>query len=514
MNDTPSKAVSVITPNDDVLLVIFYFCRLIDEEKNGSDEFRFGADSASNNQCQWNLEGNWDRRRWWYNCWWHKLTQVCQRWRSLILASPSRLNLHIVCTKDIPVAEMLAHFPHLPLVVVYKFEGEESPRDEQNILLSLKYRHRVRSIRLCAATSALKKMVTTLDEEFPLLVSLAIIHVNGHNPGWIRVTLPKSLRAPNLRQLFLENVVIQTGAPTLITSTHLTILILDLNPTTRLSPEYLVDLLELIPQLLIMSVSFRSRLTSLGVDTHSLVPGAQKKFVTLRCLERLHLLGASSFVEGILAHINAPFLKQLYIYLFYQHSFGTLPTISRFLDTTIAFTGRFRISVMNFHRYSITIEMGDTRSMISDRFPFRIYIKRNWWQRGSLSASGWQIALTSQLCSANTPVFSVTEELIIGDLFPSFSSETSNDNRVNWHNTLRQFGSVKTLMVSSGLVEELSLHLQPDGDGTFLGLLPRLERIVVPSDVGDAFTAFIESRRLAGHTVHLIHDIVPTRGTL
>ena len=508
-NDTPQKTVSVITLNDDVLLVIFDFCRLVDEEKNGSDDFRFGAESTSNNQCQWNLEGNWDRRRWWYNCWWHKLTQVCQKWRTLILASPSRLRLHIVCTKDTPVAEILAHFRHLPLIVVYKFEEGESPRDEQNILLSLQHRHRVRSIHLSAATSALQKMVTTLNEEFPLLVSLAIIPVDGHIPSRVRVTLHKSLRAPNLRHLFLENVDIPTGAPTLITSTHLTILVLNLSPTsTRLTPEYLVNLLELMPQLLKLSVSFRSRLPSLGMETHSLVPEAQQKIVTLRSLERLHLLGSSSFVEGLLALINPPFLEQLYIYLFYRRSFGTLPTISRFLDTTIAFNGRFRITVMNFHRYSITIEMGDTRPMISDKFPFRIYVKRNWWQHAS--PSGWQIALASQMCSAIAPVFSVTEELILGDHSHGVSLEESNDNRVNWHNALRQFGSVKTLMVSGGLVDELSLHLQPNGaDDALLGLLPRLERIVVPKDVGDAFSAFIDSRRFAGQSIYLFHDVVP-----
>jgi hypothetical protein len=47
---------------------------------------------------------------------------------SIILASPSRLNLHVVCAKDTPVAGMLAHFLHLPLVVVYKFEKENDHR--------------------------------------------------------------------------------------------------------------------------------------------------------------------------------------------------------------------------------------------------------------------------------------------------------------------------------------------------------------------------------------------------
>ena len=90
------------TLNDDVLLIIFDFCRMAAEEKFED----FSSDSDRN----WNL----NRSHWWY-----KLTQIYQRWRSLILASPSRLNLQIVCTKGTPVEEILAYFPHLPLEVNY-----------------------------------------------------------------------------------------------------------------------------------------------------------------------------------------------------------------------------------------------------------------------------------------------------------------------------------------------------------------------------------------------------------
>ena len=82
------------TLNDDVLLIIFDFCRMAAEE-----EFE---DVSSDLDRNWKL----NRSRWWY-----KLTQICQGWRSLILASPSHLKLHIVCTKGTPVEDMLAHFP-------------------------------------------------------------------------------------------------------------------------------------------------------------------------------------------------------------------------------------------------------------------------------------------------------------------------------------------------------------------------------------------------------------------
>ena len=127
------------TLNDDVLLIIFDFCRMAAEE-----EFK---DVSSDSDRNWKL----NRSRWWY-----KLTQICQGWRSLILTSPSHLKLHIVCTKGTPVEDMLAHFPHLPLEVNYTFRGGERKQcdDEQNMLLSLQRCHHVLRIHLNAPDSA------------------------------------------------------------------------------------------------------------------------------------------------------------------------------------------------------------------------------------------------------------------------------------------------------------------------------------------------------------------------
>ena len=50
---------------------------------------------------------------------WYKLAHVCQRWRILILASASYLDIAsaLVCTPGPPVADMLAHSPPIPLII-------------------------------------------------------------------------------------------------------------------------------------------------------------------------------------------------------------------------------------------------------------------------------------------------------------------------------------------------------------------------------------------------------------
>jgi F-box-like len=48
---------------------------------------------------------------------WYTLVRVCRRWRTLVFASPRRLNLRIACTDKTPVREKLGVWPRLPIVV-------------------------------------------------------------------------------------------------------------------------------------------------------------------------------------------------------------------------------------------------------------------------------------------------------------------------------------------------------------------------------------------------------------
>ncbi|KAI0292163.1 hypothetical protein BC826DRAFT_1020352, partial [Russula brevipes] len=45
---------------------------------------------------------------------WHTLVHVCRRWRNVVFASPSRLDLRLLCRKDRPLA-MLDIWPALPI---------------------------------------------------------------------------------------------------------------------------------------------------------------------------------------------------------------------------------------------------------------------------------------------------------------------------------------------------------------------------------------------------------------
>ncbi|KAI9509549.1 hypothetical protein F5148DRAFT_740380 [Russula earlei] len=133
----PGSSTPIHLLDDDVLLIIF-------------DIYQEDISTAYNDIL---LEPNWDSARWWY-----KLAQVCRRWRYLILSSPVRLGLHLVCTYGTPVAEMLAHSPPLPLILnLLDKVCEPNAEDEQAILLALQHRDRVRRIGLrMSATKAVE----------------------------------------------------------------------------------------------------------------------------------------------------------------------------------------------------------------------------------------------------------------------------------------------------------------------------------------------------------------------
>ncbi|KAH9981810.1 hypothetical protein BJV74DRAFT_887316 [Russula compacta] len=143
--------------------------------------------------------------------WWYKLAHVCRRWRNLILASASHLDLCLVCTYDTPVADMLAHSPLLPLIIDYVHQDpsrEMTVEDEEGILLALQHRHRVSRIRLWVPSSNLWRLIVSMDGQFPILEYLYIKPLIDDGKTLI---LSKTFQAPHLRRVALRNITYCPG---------------------------------------------------------------------------------------------------------------------------------------------------------------------------------------------------------------------------------------------------------------------------------------------------------------
>jgi hypothetical protein len=96
---------------------------------------------------------------------------------------------------------MLAHSPPLPLTVDHGSEGGITAEDEEGILLALEQRHRVRHLRLALPAQNMRRLVTAIDEEFPILEYLIVSSPVKDKTAFM---LPETLQAPHLHHLTLS----------------------------------------------------------------------------------------------------------------------------------------------------------------------------------------------------------------------------------------------------------------------------------------------------------------------
>ena len=185
-------------------------------------------------------------------CWWYILTHICQRWRRLVFTSASHLGICLVCTYDTPVADMLAHFPALPLVVDYTDKTHGLTGKGRGglwcaLLPGPECHDRVRRIRLLIHQPYQWSFVTMLfDGTFPRLEYLFIkLQEKGHASTSLK--LPSTFQALCLRHLVLTHFGFPLASPMLVTSVHL--ITLSLNMVLYCPPNDLLEQISFLPQL-------------------------------------------------------------------------------------------------------------------------------------------------------------------------------------------------------------------------------------------------------------------------
>jgi hypothetical protein len=428
---------------------------------------------------------SWDRGRWWY-----QLAHVCQRWRSLILGSATYLRLSLVCTNGMPVENMLAHSPPLPLTLDYSREGGITAEDEEGILLALEERHRVRHLRLISPVQKLQKLVLAIDEEFPILEYLIMAPPIRENTT---LRLPETLQAPNLHHIMLAGLACSIRSRLHPTAASLVTLHLVIDhQSAYFQPNVLLQSISLMPQLENLAVRFTFPVPNRDVErqlTHTPIT----THITLPNLRLFWFRGVNAYLEAIVCRITTPRLDDLQIRLFKQLTFS-FPHLLEFMDTTE--NSRFDNVVIRFKDKRIEVGMSFREA---DMCLFGLMV--DCWHLD------WQVSSVAQISNALSQLFSAVEHLALRHEVHSQSSEEHNDvDRIEWHNLFRSFSNVKTLGVDDGLVEELSRCLRLEGGELPLDLFPELQELTYSGsgDAGDAFTSFIEARRNVGRPLTLV----------
>ncbi|KAH9010019.1 hypothetical protein EDB85DRAFT_2162018 [Lactarius pseudohatsudake] len=463
-NGRRSPRTTINTLNNDVLLEVFDFYRLY----NTTDESDLG----------WSIE------RWWY-----KPVHVCRTWRHLILRSPIRLDLHLVCTYGIPVEAMISHSPSLPLIIYYpRILGEITAADEESALFALQQRGRVRRIHVVAPTAVLCNIVKAMEGEFAVLERLVI---RPQTESRVGLVLPEKLQAPLLHHLTLSNITLPTGSRLLRDAEGLiTLALLDLPATAEFHPEHLVAQLSAMSHLEMMTVHFYT------VIPNRKVRNAQAIHITLPRLKLLILRGCSAYLEGILSRLSAPHLATLSIEFFNQLTFD-LRRLLQFVRATGEI--RFRFARIHFEKEFVSVIV-DPELERAGTYPFLVQV--------NCRPLDWQAACATQICDTLAPLLASVDSLTLGFHKDGSASWKDEIDHEKWHGLLRTFAGVTSLQLTGGLAGDLFGFLQLDEVEPPLDLLPGLEELVSRGwgHIDNAFASFISARQSAGRPIRLVRN--------
>ncbi|KAF8490161.1 hypothetical protein F5888DRAFT_1910052 [Russula emetica] len=462
--------------NDDLLVEIFDFCR---------------PDNISPNTYPRN--------------WWYTFAHVCQRWRRVLFATPTRLGITLVCNSRTPVANMLANSPPLPLIIYWGNPGTLDTEDSvKNVLLALDHRDRVRRMTLHVSQSSLRKVFSLMKGPFPMLETLQLC---SSSDGTQRtqpsaMTLPSTFEAPDLRHFQLSDLkLLPSSSQSLndFTTRLSSIVTFSLGEITT-KPAALMACLALMPHLKVLKVGVLFSIPSHTTEDaeRKLCAGSEPKsaLLALTDLEEFEYQGISDYLEALAARISAPFLKKLSITV--TNEIGDRADLS---TTTFKYLSRLISGAAGLAFQFGRVKFKDGFSIVMDHDEL-------WTGRGAFELRfnnrtyyfDGNIGHVAKICRVLVPMPSTVQSLLLED--GHRNTWMPEPERKGWRELLRVFDNIKTLRVVGRFVEELDKALkQKDGDETLL--LPRLQEIVRYGPE-NKFADYVKARQAAGSPVRVV----------
>ena len=412
---------------------------------------------------------------------WHTLVHVCRQWRTIVLGSPRRLGLRLLCTDRTPVKEMLAIWPPLPIVV--QIFSKETRMD--NIVVALEHNERICEIVFFNVTkSQMKQVLAAVQQPFPALTRKVIWSSN-----WVEMppVVPESFlggSAPSLQYLDLLRIPFP-GLPNLLLSATdlVTLLIRNVSHSGHISPEVMVSCLSTLTRLDYLWLEFKS-------------PGSRPVQVTrhpprstLPALAFFLFEGVSEYLEDLVARIDAPLLDYFDIRFSHRLMFDT-PQLAQFLARTPSIQPLVAAFITFFDRH--------VRVTFSPPPPIKFDLVI------SCRHPDWQLSSLSQVFRSSFPdaFISTVEQLFIRDIEHRQPNEGAIEDG-QWLEVLSPFTAVKDLYLSREFAPRIFRALQELAGEVF----PSLQKIFLegglhPSwPVEGAIEKFVAARQLANQPV-------------
>jgi len=240
---------------------------------------------------------------------WHTLVHVCQRWRNIVLSSPRRLNLRLLCKDRRPVKEMLDIWPAFPIII----RGCGYPilldDDADNIIAALEHPGRVCEIRLMEVPGSLLEILAEMTEEsFPALETLELRLDNE----WAPPVLPDSFfggSIPRLRALDLTGLPFLAVRNLLSSASGLVYLCLwDMPISGYVSPKAIATCLSAMTKLESIELGFRSSVLHLNQASQVAPPISR---ILLPVLTHFLFQGTNVYLEELMTCLDVPSLDDV-----------------------------------------------------------------------------------------------------------------------------------------------------------------------------------------------------------
>ena len=387
---------------------------------------------------------------------WIPLVHVCHRWRSIIFASPRRLNLQLFCEAGTHARDTLDVWPPLPLLI----EETRSPCPGiDNIVAVLERSDRVHQIILTVSNSDLEKVLPAMLVPFPELTDLQFgsSYISTPVPQLPDLFLGGS--APRL-QLFSLNRILFPGLPKLLLSApHLAHLTLrDIPYSGFMSPEAVATVLSTLTSLEVFNLEFQFRSRFHQASRPSSSPPT--RFV-LHALTSFWFKGVSEYSEDVLARIDAPRLDCLSV-VFDKIEFDTSQFIGFISRTPILKAPKE--ARLNFWHDAVMVTLSPRISGFSE---LSVKISCRDWD--------WPPSFLVQICTSYLPPLSTLEDLDIDCYPPRWIDDIENSE---WLEALHPFSAAKNLHLSEELAQRIVPALQEPVEGRTTVVLPTLQKII------------------------------------
>jgi hypothetical protein len=303
---------------------------------------------------------------------WKTLTQVCRRWRYIILGSPQRLHLRVLCTPTTPTRVLLDVWPPFPISIYSdSFNPGVDEQSIENLTAAVEYRDRTSEIYIRHINGpALERLIGAMDESLPNLTDFHLGSTDDSVPVLPETFLGGS--APHLRWFTLWGIPFPSF-PVFSAAHTVHLHLFDIPNSGYISPDTMATCLATFPNLKHLGFGFRSPLSrplQVGLPplSHAVLPA----------LTSMSFKGVSEYFEDFLARIHIPLLNWLEIE-FFMDLILDIPMTHKLIDLAQGFEPPSHAWVM-FDLKRAVIMLGSP-----PRIKLHIKCRERDWQLSSLA---------------------------------------------------------------------------------------------------------------------------------